>query len=139
MAGLIFYILYLILGSRHPGCYYRCIRDAHEAFFRPNVKAVNIKCRTKARRRVVRETLTHKQRAAMAHAHYIINHGTASDTTHFLSCERAAAISPGIFNKIYMICNSARTQSTPTTIRPPDKVDVSITNNPSIPSKDRHS
>ena len=92
-------------------------RDVHEAFFRPKSKQP-----TKHKRKTKAESkppLTDKQRAAWAHAHYVIHHGSPMDADHFLQTKRATTISPNTRNQLKQMCNVGATNPTPTTARPP--------------------
>ena len=62
-------------------------RDARELFFRPATEQVMRtqwrKTKTKSNKKQ-HKGLTDKQRAAEAHAHYVIHHGTNRDADKFL-------------------------------------------------------
>ena len=69
-------------GDQHTAAIRYPQRDAHERFFRPlhHQKQKVQKSKPKEKKR----SLTTKQRAAWAHAHYILHHGTATDAANFL-------------------------------------------------------
>ena len=79
-------------------------RDTHECFFRPTAKPK--KTLPQAKRATVQtRPLTDKQRAAEAHAHYIIHHGNNQDAACFLETNvRARHITFATTNKLKQMC-----------------------------------
>ena len=96
-------------------------RDAHAAFFAPRTKASTATHKPCKTTKLKRKPWTNKQRSAWAHAHFIINHGTATDAARFLSSEHATDVTPEVFNQIYQKSTSEQPPTAPTTTSPPSK------------------
>ena len=86
------------------------MRTAHERRFKPkpgqtkSPPVINKKARKP-------RSLTHKQRAAEAHAHYIIHHGSGPDATRFLQSNvRARHISPATTEALANMCEPSTSQ-----------------------------
>ena len=112
-------------------------RNAHEAFFRPTFKtSTNYKKVSHTINK--RKPLTNNQRAAWAHAHYIIHHGSPADDDRFLKSKNTVDISSDARGQLRLetdmqpqyTCTDNH-QTTSTTI-------VNDSNDPSSPSKDHH-
>ena len=74
-------------------------RDEHETFLRPATKQAQKKRwerenkKSKSKKQKKDRGLTDKQRAAEAHAHFIVHHSTVTTTKTLLRSERAASLS----------------------------------------------
>ena len=74
-------------------------RDAHEALFRPGTTAAQKKQwakmdnKAKTKKKKKRKGLTDKQRAAEAHAHFTVHHGSAQEAEKLLRSKSAASLS----------------------------------------------
>ena len=95
-------------------------RDAKQTFLKPASKQEQKrrweKVKVKKRRIQKSKGLTHKQRAAEAHAHYLIHHGSAQEASRFLQHSNAKCISAITLNSLRLMCANATTSNTtPTT------------------------
>ena len=96
-------------------------RDAHAAFFAPRAEAPTATRKPCKAKKINKKPWNNKQRSAWAHAHFIINHGTAADAARFLSSEHATAVTPEVFNQVYQKSMSEHSPTAPTTTSPPSK------------------
>ena len=81
-----------------------CARDHHELFFRPAKTRADRQPKTKKKSRTV-PLLTDKQRAAEAHAHFILHHGSELDAARFLQANaRARSISTMTTTALKQMC-----------------------------------
>ena len=95
-------------------------RDAHATFFGSKLKATRVQ-QQRAKKKAKPTGLTTKQRAAEAHAYYIINHGNAEDAKNFL-CSKSnnANIAAGTHAALMLMCtNPFEPKATTTAITPP--------------------
>ena len=94
-------------GTTDPAKAYRA-RDTHALLFRPATKQTALDRWKKVKRKPKKKkpvALTDKQRASIAHAHFIIHHGTRTDAVHFLKHNpRATNVPDAVRNKLQQMC-----------------------------------
>ena len=81
-------------------------RDASELFFRPATKQRAIVRSSKMPKKKLKpRQLTDKQRAAEAHAHFIIHHGTAADAEKFQKHHRIKNVCAATLEALHRMCS----------------------------------
>ena len=89
-------------------------RDAHALFFGPTAARPKPKIKTKIKKKKKKQ-LTDKQRQVWAHAHFIINHGTATDARQFLQVkENTRNIDEETATALQLMCTDNAEQQTAT-------------------------